>query len=147
MTKYVSTKKYGHEQGWSCCFRQHRAKSHCNQLHGYPLAFEFTFESDTLDSNNWVVDFGSLKWLKSWLEHMFDHTTLVAEDDPEKQMFINLAHKKLIDIRWVSGVGCEKVAEFVYHQVAHHITAKYPGVKLRSVQVWEHLGNSAKFEG
>jgi 6-pyruvoyltetrahydropterin/6-carboxytetrahydropterin synthase len=39
-------KTYGHELGLSACFRQHRAKSHCRFLHGYPLSFTFTFAAD-----------------------------------------------------------------------------------------------------
>lgn len=62
--KYISTKQYGHELGLSCAFRQWKADSHCKYIHGYALAFKFKFETDTLDSNNWVVDFGNLKELK-----------------------------------------------------------------------------------
>lgn len=145
--KYVSTKKYGHESGFSCCFRQWKASSHCNTLHGYPLAFEFTFESEGLDQNNWVVDFGSLKWLKEYLTKMFDHTTLVASDDPEIETYKLLSEKKLIDARYIQAVGCEKIAEMVYRFAEYQIKDRYYNVKLRSVEVWEHQGNSARFEG
>ena len=40
------------------------------------------FESDTLDDRNWVMDFGGLKAFKDWAEYMFDHTLVVAQDDP-----------------------------------------------------------------
>ena len=145
--KYVSTKRYGHNLGFSCCFRQWRAPSHCCKLHGYPLAFEFVFESDELDQNNWVVDFGNLKWLKEYLTKMFDHTTLVASDDPEIDTFRELSAKGLIDMRTVPGVGCEKVAEMVYDWTNFWIEDKFYNIKLRSVQVWEHEGNSARYEG
>ena len=58
----------------SCAFRQPKAVSHCRFIHGYRLKAKFWFESDKLDSNNWVVDFGSLKPLKKKLENQFDHT-------------------------------------------------------------------------
>ena len=87
---YQSTKSYGHEMGFSCCFRQWRADSHCRLLHGYALAFKFIFESKTLDVRNWVVDFGGLKPLKAMLQDTFDHTLLVAEDDPKKQVLLDL---------------------------------------------------------
>lgn len=144
---YYSTKTYGHERGLSCCFRQWRADSHCNMMHGYALAFSFKFEASTLDHNNWVVDFGGLKWLKAWLENQFDHTTLVAQDDPEMETFCMLHNKKLIDMRVIPGVGCEKTAEYVFDHVASQIDSLYAGrVKLISVEVREHPGNSAIIE-
>ncbi len=144
---YYSTKTYGHERGLSCCFRQWRADSHCNMMHGYALAFSFKFEASTLDHNNWVVDFGGLKWLKAWLENQFDHTTLVAQDDPEMETFRMLHNKKLIDMRVIPGVGCEKTAEYVFDHVASQIDSLYAGrVKLISVEVREHPGNSAIIE-
>ena len=36
---YRSTKTYGNERGLSCAFRQWRADSHCNLIHGYSLGF------------------------------------------------------------------------------------------------------------
>ena len=144
---YYSTKTYGHERGLSCCFRQWRADRHCNMMHGYALAFSFKFEASTLDHNNWVVDFGGLKWLKAWLENQFDHTTLVAQDDPEMETFRMLHDKKLIDMRVIPGVGCEKTAEYVFDHVASQIDSLYAGrVKLISVEVREHPGNSAIIE-
>lgn len=146
--KHVSTKYYGHDRGLSCCFRQWRATSHCNKLHGYALAFEFIFESDVLDGNNWVVDFGDLKWLKAWLEDQFDHTTLVDASDPLFPIFQQMDDANLIDMRiMLDGVGCEKVSEFVFKHVSVNLEARYFDVKLRSVQVWEHEGNSARYEG
>ena len=87
---FRSTKTYGHEIGLSACFRQWRAESHCRLLHGYALAVKFVFESEELDVRNWVVDFGSLKTLKGWLEDTFDHTLLVANDDPWKHKLMEL---------------------------------------------------------
>lgn len=83
MPKFQSTKTYGTDRGLSCCFRQWKANhSHCSTLHGYSLGFKFVFESETLDEKNWCFDFGGMKPIKQYLDHMFDHTVLVAEDDP-----------------------------------------------------------------
>ena len=61
MKKFESGKVYAHNTGHSCAFRQWKADSHCNLIHGYALQFELTFGSDKLDNRNWVVDFGGLK--------------------------------------------------------------------------------------
>ena len=115
MTKrFYSGKTYSHSTGHSCAFRQWKAKSHCNLIHGYALQFEFTFGGYELDESNWIVDFGGLKPLKEWLKHMFDHTYLVAEDDPELETFVDLAKKDLVDLRIVSHTGCERFAEMAF---------------------------------
>ena len=56
--RFYSGKTYTHATGHSCAFRQWRADSHCNLIHGYALQFELQFGSDGLDEKNWVVDFG-----------------------------------------------------------------------------------------
>jgi 6-pyruvoyltetrahydropterin/6-carboxytetrahydropterin synthase len=88
MAKYLSTKTYGNDRGLSCTFRQWRSShSHCSLLHGYSLGIKLIFESETLDDRNWVMDFGGLKAFKEWSEYMFDHTLVVAHDDPHLPFF------------------------------------------------------------
>ena len=112
--KYQVIKTYGNETGHSCAFRQWRADSHCNLIHGYALGFEITFEAEELDDRNWVIDFGDLGVLKKWLKEMFDHTTVVAFDDPHLELFEDLNNKNLINLRLLENVGCEAFAETVY---------------------------------
>lgn len=115
MTKFISTKTY--KQLGPVAYRQWRSDSHCRLVHGYALSFHFEFESDTLDARNWVVDFGSLKPLKSSLEDWFDHTLLVAEDDPMKAELLRLGELKLAKITVVARTGCEGIADFLYEYV------------------------------
>lgn len=148
MAKFKSIKKYDHTEGFSCCFRQWRAQSHCSKLHGYALAFEFVFESEKLDIRNWVVDFGGLKELKNDLKYWFDHTTLVSHSDPELKIFEELNKLEIIDLRILPHVGCEKVCEFVWSlgNKILKVNNLDQDVRLKSVQVWEHPGNSAMYE-
>lgn len=115
MKKFISTKTY--KQIGPVAYRQWRADSHCNQIHGYALSFHFEFESDTLDARNWVVDFGSLKPLKGLLEDWFDHTLLVAIDDPMRNELLRLGELKLAKITEVEKTGCEGIADFLYDYV------------------------------
>ncbi len=141
---YRSTKTYDHTEGLSCCFRQWRAESHCRLLHGYALAFKFVFATHMLDERNWCFDFGGMKPVKAWLKEMFDHTMLVAEDDPELGRFRVLHQDGLIDIRVLPAVGCEATAKYVFDYVARFVEAETGGrVWLESVEVKEHGGNSA----
>jgi len=167
MARKFSTKTYGNDRGFSCCFRQHKAThSHCSTIHGYSLGFRFVFEADELDENNWVQDFGGLKEVKAYLDSMFDHTFVVAEDDPHLDFFKQMNDIKggyndngVCDLRIVKGVGCEMFAQMVYEHVAEWVIDnpsnryknlmgdEYPRVKLLSVEVFEHAGNSAIYEG
>jgi 6-pyruvoyltetrahydropterin/6-carboxytetrahydropterin synthase len=142
---YRSTKTYDHIEGLSCCFRQWRAThSHCRLIHGYALAFRFVFATHELDERNWCYDFGGLKPVKEWLKSMFDHTTLVAEDDPELARFRELHRDGLLDLRVLPAVGCEATAKFVFDYVSAFVREETKGrVWLESVEVKEHGGNSA----
>jgi len=113
--KYISTKTY--KQIGPVAYRQHRADSHCNLIHGYALSFHFEFEADTLDARNWVIDFGSLKPLKALLEEWFDHTLLVAQDDPMREHLLELGKLKLAKIVEVERTGCEGIADFLYEYI------------------------------
>lgn len=134
---YYSTKTYGNDRGLSCCFRQWRAThSHCSTLHGYSIGVKFVFQSETLDERNWCFDFGNMKPIKEYLDHMFDHTMLIAEDDPLLPMFRKMAtwssdpeyanefsilssrqpyeESRVVDLRIVPSVGCEGFAKQIY---------------------------------
>ena len=147
---YQSTKTYGHEVGMSCAFRQWKANSHCNKLHGYALSFTFTFEADELDWRNWVVDFGGLKDLKATLQAYFDHKTVVAADDPHIDWFDDGADLGVIDlIVLVDGVGCEKFAKLAFGRAKDWLESNgcASRVKVVSVEVKEHGANSAIYKG
>lgn len=158
MPKYYSTKTYGTDRGLSCCFRQWRADhSHCSTLHGYSIGIKLIFESDTLDDKNWVMDFGGLKKFKAWADWQFDHTLVIAKDDPQLELLKQL-DGKVATLRIVDAVGCEKFAEIAYRKMEAILQEakletdndRYPvnpAVRLKSVEVFEHQANSAIFEG
>ena len=147
---YVSTKRYGHESGFSIAYRQHKADSHCRYIHGYSLAFEFEFEAETLDVRNWVCDFGGFRTLKDFLEQYFDHTLLVAKDDFALGAFKDLHDMGLVQLREVDKTGCEGIAEFLFWYVNEMwlIDNGYggTGVFCRKVRVIETPNNSAWVE-
>lgn len=144
---YRSSKTYGHEIGLSCCFRQWRAQSHCRFLHGYALAIRVEFEADALDERNWVVDFGSLKGFKGWLEDTFDHKLLIAEDDPNRAELMRLATLRVAEIVMVPATGCEAFAKLIFDctQVWLGDNGYAPRVRVLNVSVREHGANEASY--
>lgn len=144
MGKHYSTKTYGHNIGLSACFRQPKAHSHCKFLHGYALAFKFTFGCSELDEKNWVVDFGGLKPLKAWLEDTFDHKVVLDKDDPMMQYFKNLESAELCELTILDGVGVEKFAEHAFNfadDLVDSMTNRR--CRVESVECAEHGANSA----
>lgn len=143
---YESSKTYTHSVGLSCCFRQWKADSHCAQLHGYALQVHVTFRTLRLDHKNWVVDFGGLKDFKQFLVDTFDHKTIIAEDDPYRDLFQRMHSLGLINMVTIPAVGCEKFAEYIFRNLEGWVENKmeYRGrVTVDHVTVSEHEGNSA----
>jgi 6-pyruvoyltetrahydropterin/6-carboxytetrahydropterin synthase len=86
--------------------------------------------------------------LRFWRPHShFDHTTIVAEDDPHLPTFQKLAADKLIDLRILQAVGCEAVAKFVHDYVSAFVKEQTNDrVWLETVEISEHSGNSASYQ-
>ena len=154
MGTFKSTKVF---DGFSTCFRQWKADTtHCKFLHGYGVSFKLYFEGD-LDHRNWVWDFGGMKRAKNkidgmspkdWFDYMFDHTVVVAEDDPQlDKYFRKLDRNGTIQLRVVPAVGAEKFAEFIYNKVNPFIEKETEGrVKIAKVEFREHEKNNAIYE-
>ena len=104
-------------------------------------------ETTELDENSWVYDFGSFKEIRKWVKDNFDHTLLIAKDDPEKDFLMSFDDKKIAKVIELPDVGCEKFAEYTYNFVSEYISSETSGrVKLISVEVFEHGANSAVFK-
>lgn len=145
---HYSTKRYGHDIGLSAVFRQPKADhSHCHLLHGYSLAFTFTFACRELDEKNWVVDFGGLKQLKNWLEDSFDHKVVVDSADPKIDILYMLEQQGLAELTVMDGVGAEKFAQHAY-DFADNLVYEMTGGRCWcvKVEVAEHGSNSAIYE-
>jgi 6-pyruvoyltetrahydropterin/6-carboxytetrahydropterin synthase len=123
MGKYQSTKLF---DGFSCVFRQWRAEgTHCKYIHGYGISFRVWFEGE-LDERNWVWDFGGMKRAKgtidglnpkAWMDYMFDHTMIIAEDDPFIESFRLMGQAGAAQVRILPAVGAEKFAEYIYNKL------------------------------
>ena len=150
MNKFQSTKIF---DGYSTVFRQWRAEgTHCRFLHGYGISFKIVFEGD-LDERNWVWDFGGMKRAKSkidglnpkeWMDYMFDHTFLVAQDDPFLESFKKMEEAGVAQIRILPATGAEQFAKYIYEKVNIFVLEETNNrVRVVSVEFKEHNKNSA----
>ena len=150
MSKFQSTKIF---DGFSTVFRQWKADTtHCRFLHGYGVSFKIYFEGE-LDHRNWVWDFGGMKRAtnkidgmtpKEWMDYMFDHTVVIAEDDPFINAFKQMEEAGVAQIRIVEAVGAERFAQFVYDKLQPFVDAETEGrVRVAKVEFREHDKNNA----
>jgi len=150
MGKFTSTKVF---DGFSTVFRQWRAETtHCRFVHGYGVSFKVWFEGE-LDERNWVWDFGGMKRAKgkidgmspkAWMDYMFDHTMIIAEDDPWLDAFKQMETAEVAQVRIVPATGAEKFAEYIYNKLNPFIQEETDSrVRVTQVEFREHGKNSA----
>ena len=152
MKKFTSTKVF---DGFSTVFRQWKAETtHCRYLHGYGVSFKLWFTGD-LDERNWVWDFGGMKRAKTqidgkspkeWMDYMFDHTLVVAEDDPYIKAFQQMETAGVAQVRVIPATGAEKFAEYIYTKLNKFVDTETEGrVRVTKVKFMEHGKNAAYY--
>ncbi len=152
MGKFQSSKVF---DGFSTVFRQWKAEgTHCRFVHGYGISFKVYFEGE-LDHRNWVWDFGGMKRAKTlidgkqpkaWMDYMFDHTLIVAEDDPEVKAFQQMDAVGVAQVRVMEATGAEKFAEYIYNKLNEFVNTETEGrVRVTKVKFMEHGKNAAYY--
>jgi 6-pyruvoyltetrahydropterin/6-carboxytetrahydropterin synthase len=152
MGKFQSSKVF---DGFSTVFRQWKAtETHCRFVHGYGISFKIYFEGE-LDHRNWVWDFGGMKRAKTkidgmspkaWMDYMFDHTLVVAEDDPFKNAFLEMDEAGAAQVRVIEATGAEKFAEFVFNKINEFVKTETENrVRVTKVKFMEHGKNAAYY--
>ena len=152
MGKFQSSKVF---DGFSTVFRQWKATdTHCRFVHGYGISFKVYFEGE-LDDRNWVWDFGGMKRAKTqidgmspkeYFDFMFDHTMIIAEDDPFKVAFIEMGEAGAAQVRIIPATGAEKFAEFIFNKVNPFVLEETNGrVRVTKVKFMEHGKNAAYY--
>ena len=153
MSKFQSTKLF---DGFSTVFRQWKAEgTHCKFLHGYGISFRVWFEGE-LDERNWVWDFGGMKRAKGnidgknpkeWMDYMFDHTTIVATDDPGIGGFRTMNELGIIQLREIEAVGAEQFAKYIFEKLNTFVQEETNSrVSVVRVEFMEHSKNTAIYE-
>ena len=152
MGKFQSSKVF---DGFSTVFRQWKAEdTHCRFVHGYGISFKVYFEGE-LDDRNWVWDFGGMKRAKTlidgkqpkaWMDYMFDHTMVIAEDDPELEAFKQMDKAGVAQVRVIEATGAEKFAEYIYSKLNEFVKTETDNrVKVTKVKFMEHGKNAAYY--
>lgn len=156
-TRYISAKNF---DNFSVALRQWKAQhSHCMLLHGYAFELKVWFASNEddidkqLDDMNWIVDYGGFKpapkgnGLRAWLDHMFDHTTLIEKDDPNLDIFQQLEQMGICKLIVMDKMGAESVARLVFDKFNDVLSKTDAGrCKVVKVECFENKNNSSIYE-
>ena len=135
------TKRLG---GYPCAHRQWKDLGHCSFLHGYDRWIELTWEGER-DNRGWVIDFGGLKQIKDHFEYMYDHTVLIAPDDPFLGQFQELDEFDVVDLRVVDP-SMEGMALAVAQYVDDWTHEAHRNAELVEVKCWENEKNAAAWQ-
>lgn len=126
--------------------RQHHHPGHCQLIHGHNWGIRLTFACSETDSNGFVVDFGGLKFIRSWIEENLDHACVLNKDDPELERLLKDLSgfiKPLI----VSNCSAEGLARFFYDTFNPMVLQQTSNrAWIVAVEVLEDSRNSARYE-
>lgn len=127
-----------------CCHRSWAHHGKCFFLHGYERAFEIEFAcTETEPGTGFVVDFSALKDVRAALQRQFDHTTLIAINDPQRDLFELLADRGVIDLRIMDNTGMEGSAAWVFDTAGRIVGQATSGrVWVSSVEARESRKNA-----
>lgn len=132
MKKFQSSKLM---DGYSTCYRNHLSTGQTQHLHGCDIKFRMYFEGD-LDYRNWVADFGWMKRskqtvngmnLKDYFSYLFDHTCLIQNDDPFREIFEDMNSKGTIQLRLLDSTTKEGIEQFLSNIIQELISNETNG--------------------
>ncbi len=126
--------------------RQHKHKGHCSRIHGHNWDIKITFSCNEFDDNGFVVDFGNLKYLKSYLSDNLDHACVFSEDDPLKDDIVNSAPEGVYKPYFVKNASCEGLAEHL-HNTFSALLKKHEGdrVWISEIELFEDRKNTVVY--
>ncbi|MSQ14185.1 MAG: 6-carboxytetrahydropterin synthase [Dehalococcoidia bacterium] len=125
MARHQITKQidfsYGHR------LLEHKGK--CRYLHGHNGLLEVTVESDALDGQGMVVDFGDLRdVVKGWVDENLDHRMLLCRRDPVVAMLTDMGEPLfLMD----ENPTAENISKVIFKAV------RQQGLRISEVRLWE----------
>ena len=112
---------------------------HCNNVHGEGGTAIVYFESDSLDENGMVFDFGVVKkQIKNWIDENWDHTYLHHKDDVVGPMLEKL-NMNTFDMGDMNPTA-ENMAKFLFRVIQQNFTDK-----VKKVGIVESFENSIAY--
>ncbi len=125
--------------------RQHSHDGHCAFIHGHNWSISLTFTCVEPDENGFVIDFGKLGFIKTWINDNLDHACVFNEDDPQREVLVN-ASVACWKVYVVDNCSCEGLAQHLFELFNKVVKERTEGrVSIYEVEVREDSKNSAAY--
>lgn len=114
----------------------------CRHLHGHNYVIFLTFNSESLDENDFVLDFSLVKQhCNAWLEKHWDHAILISSDDQALLDFAIEQQQKHYVIPDGKNTTVEVLCQHLYDHLSSHVMSALNSsvqvVTLTHVEIWE----------
>ena len=125
--------------------RQPNHGGHCAFVHGHNWAVTVTFACSETDANGFVVDFGDLKFLRTWIDDHLDHACVFATGDPLRETLVAAAPQAW-KVYVMDDCSCEGLARHLF-EVFDPMVREHTGGRawVTSVEVEEDTRNAATY--
>jgi len=120
----------------------HRLSKHkglCQNFHGHNFVIKVEVGSESLDTNDMVIDFSDLKKVVNRLLEKFDHTMLLNADDETKFGPFRV-------ITFIGDPTAELLCKYFFEQISIALYPVRPSAKVLSVSIWESDDSKAMYK-
>lgn len=137
VTKIYKEIPFAHKQTFA-------SSGSCFFFHGHNWDIELTFEASSRDENNFIVDFGDLKFIKNYLETHLDHACVLSLHDKAAQEIVG-KYPNHFKPYWVESPSSEGLAEHFFG-LFNKMVKEHTENRVRVVRcgIREDLRNSAE---
>jgi len=123
----------------------------CQNLHGHNYVIYLTFGCETLDENDFVVDFSVAKQhCNAWLDTHWDHAIIISSDDQPLIDFAIEQKQKHYLISEGKNTTVEVLAQHLYEQLSLQIIDKLQSsqhtIQILNVEIWETSSSQALYQ-
>jgi 6-pyruvoyltetrahydropterin/6-carboxytetrahydropterin synthase len=118
----------------------HRVANHeskCATLHGHRYVVEAYAEGRQLDSVGRVIDFSEIKKrLGTWLDHNWDHTSIIWKEDKETLAALESIpkHKSVFASEW--NPTAENMAHYLLNEICPFLFID-TGIEITKIRLYE----------
>ena len=80
------------------------------------------------------------------MDYMFDHTTIIAQDDPDLEAFKQMGEAGVAQVRVIPATGAEKFSEYIFNKLNSFVKEETNNrVRVIKVKFMEHGKNAAYY--
>jgi 6-pyruvoyltetrahydropterin/6-carboxytetrahydropterin synthase len=121
----------------------------CETLHGHNYEITVTFESNSLDSTGFLVDFQDIKTIcNDWVEKHWDHALLINSNDISLIEFAQLEKQKYFILQNGKNSTVENLSKILFDNLEQHIcleSSLRKDIKLIQVEIAETRSSKALY--